>query len=65
MTGSTFATGVIAPVRPTCIVILFIFVMAFSAENLYAIAHLGELEVLPNLDCKLKLLTLKTIPSIS
>ena len=33
-TGSTFATGVIAPVLPTWITIFFIFVTAFSAENL-------------------------------
>ena len=45
--------------------ISFIFVMAFSDENLKAVAHLGELEVLPNLDCNSKLLTLKTRPSIS
>ena len=32
--GSTFATGVIAPVRPTCITISFILVTVFSAENL-------------------------------
>ena len=56
--GSTFATGVIAPVLPTWIAISLIFVTAFSAENLYAIAHLGEFEVLPNLFCKLILLTL-------
>ena len=48
-TGSIFATGVIAPVLPTCIIISLITEMAFSDENLYAVAHLGELEVLPNL----------------
>ena len=34
VTGSTLATGVIAPVLPTCITISLIFVTAFSAENL-------------------------------
>ena len=34
VTGSTFATGVIAPVLPTWIIISFIFVTAFSDENL-------------------------------
>ena len=65
VTGSTFATGVIAPVLPTWIIIFLIRVSAFSAENLYAIAHLGELDVLPNLFCKFKSLILYTSPSIS
>ena len=47
--GSTLATGVIAPVLPTWMLMSFILVIAFSAENLYAIAHLGELDVLPSL----------------
>ena len=34
VTGSTFATGVIAPVLPTWIIISLILVVAFSAENL-------------------------------
>ena len=34
VTGSTLATGVIAPVRPTCIIISLIFVNAFTEENL-------------------------------
>ena len=57
VTGSTFATGVIAPVLPTCITISLIFVTAFSAENLYAIAQRGEFEVLPSLDCNFRSLT--------
>ena len=65
VTASTLATGVIAPVLPTWIVIFLIKVVAFSAENLYAIAHLGALDVFPNLFCKLRSLTLKTSPSIS
>ena len=39
--GSTFATGVIAPVLPTWMTISLILVTAFSAENLYAIAQRG------------------------
>ena len=35
-----------------------ILVTAFSAENLYAIAHLGEFDVFPNLFCNPKLLIL-------
>ena len=65
VTGSTFATGVIAPVLPTWIIISLIVVTAFSAENLYAMAHRGELDVDPNLFCKFKSFTLKTKPSIS
>ena len=44
-TGSTLATGVSAPVLPTCISILKIFVFALFAENLCAIAHLGAFDV--------------------
>ncbi len=58
VTGCTFATGVIAPVLPTCIAISIILVEAFSAENLYAIAQRGEFEVFPNLVCNARSLTL-------
>ena len=58
VTGSTLATGVIAPVLPTWKSIDSIVVIAFSDENLYAIAHRGELDVFPNLDWSSKLLTL-------
>ena len=34
VTGSTLATGVTAPVLPTCIMMFLIFVNAFSEENL-------------------------------
>ena len=47
-TGSKFATGVIAPVLPTLNEIELNLVIRFSALNLYAIAHLGNLEVNPN-----------------
>ena len=58
VTGSIFATGVIAPVLPTWITISLTFDEALTEENLYAIAHLGEFEVVPNLSWKSKLLTL-------
>ena len=64
-TGSNFATGVSAPVLPTWISISFIIEKPFSAENLWAIAHLGTLDKFPNLPCSSKLFTLYTIPSIS
>ena len=64
-TGLIFATGVKAPVLPICISILLIFEIPLLAENLCAIAHLGELATLPNLFCNSKELTLYTIPSIS
>jgi len=40
--------GVIAPVLPTLNEIEFNFVTKFSALYLYAIAHLGNLDVKPN-----------------
>ena len=48
-TGSNSATGVKIPVRPTCIVIFFIRVSAFSAGNFLAIAQRGALPTRPNL----------------
>ena len=57
VTGSILATGVIAPVLPTWITISLIFEIAFTEENLYAIAHLGELDVVPSLFCNLRLFT--------
>ena len=44
-TGSKFATGVTTPVLPTWYVIAFSRVNCFSAGNLYAIAHRGDLAV--------------------
>ena len=47
--GFNLATGVIAPVLPICNSIFSICVKASSELNLAAIAHLGNLLVLPNL----------------
>ena len=55
LTGSILATGVRAPVLPTCTSIFLIIENPFSAENLCAIAHLGELETKPSLFCNFKL----------
>ena len=64
-TGLIFATGVSAPVLPTCISIFWISDIDLLAENLWAIAHLGALATKPNLFWRLKSFTLYTIPSIS
>ena len=58
LTGSILATGVSAPVLPIWISIFLIIENPFSAENLCAIAHLGELETKPSLFCNFKLSTL-------
>ena len=58
LTGLILATGVSAPVLPTWISILRISEVDLFAENLCAMAHLGELDAKPNLFCKLKSLTL-------
>ena len=47
--GFIFATGVSAPVLPIWISISTILEIPLFAENLCAIAHLGALEILPNL----------------
>jgi hypothetical protein len=44
-----FATGVSAPVRPTCTVIERTVVTARSAGNLKAIAHFGNFDVAPRM----------------
>ena len=49
VTGSTFATGVSAPDLPTWMTISLSYVIAFTDENLYAIAHIGEFDVFPGL----------------
>ena len=46
-TGSSSATGVTAPVRPTCSVMDLSFVWALSARYFHATAHLGAWEVIP------------------
>ena len=47
LTGTNWATGVNAPVLPTLIMILEIYVVACCALNLPAIAHLGDLLLTP------------------
>ena len=50
-TGSSSATGVMAPVRPTWYVTALSVVACCSDSNLYAMAHRGLLAVMPNSDC--------------
>ena len=64
-TGSKIATGVRAPVRPTCTLISSNLVVACLALNLYAMAHLGCLVVAPNVLWCSRESTLITAPSIS
>ena len=54
VTGSILATGVKVPNLPTCRSIATILLIALSGSNLYAIAPLGALEVLPKLYLWLK-----------
>ena len=59
------ALGVILPVLPTVNFISFKVVKTSLAGNLYAIPHLGTLDVNPNLFSSSRLSTLSTTPSIS
>ena len=61
----SLATGVMAPVRPTCTVISSTTVVASSAGYLCAIAHRGARDTKPSSFCCAKLFTLYTTPSIS
>ena len=54
LTGLILATGVSAPVLPIWISIFRILENALSAENLWAVAHLGALATKPNLFCNSK-----------
>mmetsp|Transcript_4228 Transcript_4228/g.19170 ORF Transcript_4228/g.19170 Transcript_4228/m.19170 type:complete len:252 (-) Transcript_4228:984-1739(-) len=62
--GSSSATGVSAPVRPTCTSTPTSVVTAVSAGNLCATAHLGALLSEPNSLCNPKSSTLYTTPSM-
>ena len=64
-TGFSRATGVMAPVRPTCTSMVSTCVMASSAGNLCAIAQRGARETKPNFSCSANEFTLITMPSIS
>ena len=61
---SNIARGVIAPVLPTWHIISFTIVSFFSGGYLYAIAHLGTLNVVPKNSLCSKLSTFTTAPSI-
>ena len=63
-TGFNIAIGVIAPVLPTWQIISSSLVSFFSGGYLYAIAHLGTLEVVPIFSLNFKLSTFITAPSI-
>ena len=63
--GSSRATGVIAPVRPTWKSIATSLVVASSAGNLCAIAQRGARETKPSACWSAKRLTLYTTPSMS
>ena len=52
VTGSSLATGVSAPVRPTWISMSRTTVVAFSAGNLCAIAQRGLRETKPSRSCQ-------------
>ena len=58
VTGSSLATGVSAPVRPTWISISLTIVVAFSAANLCAIAQRGVRETKPSRSCQSRRSTL-------
>ena len=64
-TGSSSATGVRAPVRPTYTRISVTRVTACSAGNLNAMAHRGAWLVAPSSACWTRLLILITTPSVS
>ena len=52
VTGSSLATGVSAPVRPTWMSMSRKIVVAFSAGNLWATAQRGERDTKPSRSCK-------------
>ena len=64
-TGSSAATGVRIPVRPTWTLISSNFVSTRSAAYLYAIAHRGDLAVKPSCSRCTSASTLITAPSVS
>ena len=64
-TGASRATGVTAPVRPTCTSIASTVVSASSAGNLCAIAQRGARDTKPSCCCSANEFTLTTMPSIS
>src|SRR5256885_7657039 len=63
--GSSTATGVSVPVRPTCTIMSFTTVCSCRAGYLYAIAHRGDFDVNPSSFCTAIEFTFTTTPSIS
>ena len=64
-TGSSSATGVSTPVRPTCTVMSRSSVVFSSGGNLKAMAQRGARAVKPISACRAKESTFTTTPSIS
>ena len=64
-TGSNSATGVTAPVRPTCTATRSKRLGASSAGNFSAIAQRGAFWVKPAESCSLKSLSFTTTPSVA
>ncbi len=64
-TGSSSATGVRTPVRPTWMVMRRSFVSICSGQNLYAHAHFGNLDVAPSWVWSESWFTLMTAPSVA
>lgn len=64
-TGSSSATGVSTPVRPTWIAMALSRVVTCSGGNFRAKAQRGARAVWPKSSCKARLFTLATTPSIS
>ena len=64
-TGSSTATGVTAPVRPTWLWMSRSTVVTWRAGNLYAIAQRGNFAVVPSAARSAKSSTLITSPSTS
>ncbi len=65
LTGSSTATGVRAPVRPTWMMMSSTLVVAWRAGNLKEMAQRGNLAVTPRASRSAAELTLTTIPSAS
>ena len=63
-TGSSSATGVAAPVRPTCTVIALRRVRARSARYFHATAQRGACDVIPAAACSEQSSSLTTAPSV-
>ena len=64
-TGRRRATGVSAPVRPTCTSIASTTVVSCCGGNFTAIAQRGERGRFPSSSCRSRRFTLATVPSIS